>query len=153
MVKIVKGITSAILDFIMVGVVVPEALEYFAPSFSSYISLPPSTSVFEAFGLLGAALAVTGFLQNAYSKGDFPWLAGKIGGGVVDLLLFYYLFLLLPSGVASSAAVSESSGLVVLLALALVFSYGYLILDFIDARRTKRQGAQPVPGHNIPAGA
>ncbi len=142
--KIARGLSSAAFDFVAVGVAIPLALEFLAGPLSSYVSLPPSTSRWTAFILLGAALAATGFLQSAYSKGDFQWLFGKLGGAVVDLALFYYLFLLLPGSVGSArASVVESSGLVVLLGLAVVLSYGHLFLDFADARQTRRKSQNP----------
>ena len=136
--KIARGLSSAALDFLVVGVALPFALDYLAGPISAYVTLPPSSSRWAAFLLLGAALAATAFFRSAYSKGDFPWLFGRRGGAVVALALFYYLFLLLPSSIGSAAGVSESSGLVTLLGLAVALSYGYLLLDFVDARRSRR---------------
>ncbi len=138
MVKIAKGVSSAALSFIVVGVALPLALDYLARPLSSYLTLPPSSARWTVFVLIGAFLALTSFLQNGYSKGDFPWLFGKLGGGVADLALFYYLFLLLPSSAGSTGGVVESSGLIALLGLAVALSYGYLFLDFADARRNNR---------------
>jgi hypothetical protein len=139
LVKIANGLSSAALNLLAVGVALPLILDLLAVPLSSYIALPPSSARWTAFILFGACFAVTGFLRSAYSKGDFPWLFGRLGGGVVDLALFYYLFLLLPSSVASAGSVVESSGLLLLLGLAIALSYGYLILDFVDARQTKRE--------------
>ncbi|MDA4117325.1 MAG: hypothetical protein OK455_03170 [Thaumarchaeota archaeon] len=139
--KIARGVLSAALDFLVIGVVLPLALDYLSPLISSYVSLPPSSSRWLAFILFGALFAVTGFLQNGYSKGDFPWLFGKIGGGLVGLGFFYYLFLLLPSSSGSTSV--ESTGLLLLIVLAIALSYGYLILDFIDARQRKSKQVAP----------
>lgn len=126
----------AAVDFLAVGVLVPYVLEYLAPSISTYITLPSASEVWDVFILFGALLALTGFLQNAYSKGHYPWLFGKLGGGLVELGIFYFLFLLLPKSLGSAGV--ESSGLVSLVVLAIALSYGYLILDFFDARRKMR---------------
>ncbi len=120
--KIAKGVSSAALSFIVVGVALPLALDYLARPLSSYLTLPPSSARWTVFALIGAFLALTSFLQNGYSKGDFPWLFGKLGGGVADLALFYYLFLLLPGSAGSTGGVVESSGLIALLGLAVALS-------------------------------
>ena len=103
--------------------------------------LPPSSARWTAFILLGASFAVTGFLRSAYSKGDLPWLFGKLGGGLVDLALFYYLFLLLPSSVASAGAVVESSGLVLLLGLAIALEDARLHGGWLEAWGEPGQGS------------
>jgi len=138
MLKIAKGVTSAALNFVAVGIVLPLAVDYFAPTISSYIALPPSSARWTAFLLFGALFAVTAFLRNGYAKGDFPWLFGKVGGGLVTIGFLYYLFLFLPSAVGGAGSV-ESTGLLVLIVLAVVLGYGYLIFDFTDARRTNKQ--------------
>ncbi len=140
--KILKGLSSATLRFVLVGLAVPFLVEYFSPTISSYIRLPPPAQVWEELVLLGALFALMGFLMNAYSKGDFPWLFGKIGNGVVDAFFFTYLFLLLPNSLSSAGASAsvQSSGLLTLVYLAVALSYGYLILDFLDARRTRAEG-------------
>ena len=141
MAKIAKGVWSAALRFVVVGLAIPYLVEYFSPTISSYIALPPSALVWEALLLLGALFAVTGYLQNAYTKGDFPWLFGKIGSGIVNAVLFTYLFLLLPNSLRSAGASAgvESSGLLTLVYLAVALSYVYLILDFVDARQVKME--------------
>lgn len=133
-VNIAKGLSQAVLDFLVVGVGFPFALEYFSPVFSGYVTLPPSSEVYDVFALLGSLMAVAGFLRNAFSKGQYPWLVGRIGGGLVEFGIFYFLFLDIPNSLASAGV--ESSGLVALAALAVVLSYGYLVLDFFDARRS-----------------
>jgi hypothetical protein len=145
-VKLVRGFGSAVLNFVLVGIVIPEVLLAFAPDFSAYIKLPPSTEIWEVFLLFGVLLAVTNFCLNGYSKGEFPWLFGKIGLGLVDVGLFYFLFLLIPGSLnAAGATSSESSGLIYLVGLAVALSYGYIVLDFVDARRTlaSRPSLQP----------
>jgi hypothetical protein len=133
--KLVAGVSSAAVRFVAVGMVFPYVLEYFAPTVSSYVPLPPPDQVWESFVLFGALFAVTSFLQTAYTKGDFPWLFGKIGGGIVSLSFFTFLFLFLPKSVGSAGI--QSTGLLSLIYLAVGLSYLYLVLDFIDARRTK----------------
>ena len=128
----------------MVGVVFPYLLESFAPTISTYIQLPPAGEVWATFALFGALFGAASFLQNAYSKGDFQWLSGKVGSGVVDLLFFTYLFLLLPKGAGSGEGI-ESTGLLSLIYLAVALSYAYLVLDFFDARRSRPAAANPVP--------
>jgi hypothetical protein len=134
-VKIGKGISSAAIRFVVVGIVFPYLLEYFSPAVSSYLQLPPPSAVWVAFILIGALFAVTSFLQNAYSKGEFPWLFGKIGGGIASIVLFTYIFLLLPKTVGSAGV--QSTGLLSLIYLAVALSYCYLVLDFVDARRSR----------------
>jgi len=146
--KVFKGLGSAALNFVIVGIVIPEVLLAFAPNFSTYIKLPPSTEIWEVFLLFGVLFAVTGFCLNGYSKGEFPWLFGKIGGGLVDIGLFYFLFLLIPGSLSAGGTTSiESSGLIYLVGLAVVLSYGYIVLDFMDARRSlaARSSLQPTP--------
>jgi hypothetical protein len=142
-VKTAKGLSSAAVAFVVVGVAFPYLLEHFASTISTYIQLPPSVEVWAVFVLFGALFAATAFLQNAYSKGDYPWLFGKVGNGVVDLVFFTYLFLLLPKGVGSEGI--QSTGLLSLIYLAVALSYSYLVLDFVDARRSRPAGATPVP--------
>jgi hypothetical protein len=133
--KIAKGISSAALRFVIVGIVLPYVLEYFSPTISSYIQLPPPIEVWAVFILFGALFAATNFLQAAYSKGEYPWLFGKVGGGFVSIAFFTYLFLLLPKTVGSAGV--QSTGLLSLIYLDVGLSYGYLILDFVDARRSR----------------
>lgn len=120
------------------GVALPFVLDSIDRLISRYVTLPPSNerwSVFVAFGIL---FAVVGFLQRAYVKGDFPWLFGKIGGGVVSLAFYSYIFLFLPSpgGLASSQNF-QLGGLLALIYLSIGLSYLHLILDFVYARRTR----------------
>jgi hypothetical protein len=133
--KIAKGILSAAAAFLLVGVAFPYLLEYFSPEISSYVRLPPAEELWAVFLAIGAAFAVTTFLQNAYSKGDYPWLFGRLGRGIVSIALFTYLFSLLPSSLGSSGM--QASGMLYLIYLAVALSYGYLILDFYDARRSR----------------
>ncbi len=150
--KLSKGISSAVVIFVLIGVVIPLALDYLSPLFAGYLKLPPSTERWEVFILFGALFAVTSFCRNGYSKGDYPWLFGKIGGGLVDIALFYYIFLLLPSSLGSALGSGgiESSGLIYLVVLALVCSYGYTVFDFIDARRTNSSKSDTVPKPSTP---
>lgn len=135
MAKIAKGVSSAALRFVVVGIAFPYLLEYFSPTISTYLQLPPANEVWAVFILMGSLFAVTGYLQNAYSKGDYPWLFGKIGSGLSEAVFFTYLFLLLPNSVGTAGI--QSTGLLTLIYLAVALSYGYLILDFFDARRSR----------------
>ena len=135
MAKIAKGVSSAAFRLVVVGIAIPYLIEYFAPTISTYLQLPPANEVWAVFILMGCLFAVTGYLQNAYSKGDYPWLFGKIGSGLAEAVFFTYLFLLLPNGVGSAGI--QSTGLLTLIYLAVALSYGYLVLDFYDARRSR----------------
>lgn len=151
--KILKGVASAAVNFVGVGIVAPFAVTYLSPLISKYIALPPSFEIWEVLLLFGAVFAVTGFLQSGYSKGDFPWLFGKIGGGLAGIGFFYYLFLQLPSSVGSAGGV-ESSGLLLLVGLAIALSYGYMGFDFWDARRKNnatKAGRSGMAGATPPA--
>ena len=143
MVKIGKGLSKAVLNFVVVGVAFPYLLEYFSPQISVYVPLPSPGEVWAVFIAIGALFAVTGFLQNAYSKGDFPWLFGKLGSGIVTIALYIYLTSLLPSAIGSTGI--QTSDLLYLIYLAVALSYGYLILDFMDARQ-RREAKPAVPG-------
>jgi len=145
-----KGLSSAALSFAVVGVGFPYLLEYFSPQISSYVSLPRPDEIWAVFIAIGAMFAVTGFLQSAYSKGDFPWLFGRLGSGMVSVALYVFLVSLLPSTIGSSGI--QTSDLLYLIYLSVALSYGYLILDFVEARR--RRGAIPqVPAAPPQAGA
>jgi hypothetical protein len=133
--NIARGISSAAVSFVVVGIAFPYLLEFFSSAISTYVQLPPSAGVWTAFILIGALFAVTSFLQNAYSKGEYPWLFGRIGAGVASLVLFTYILLLVPKSDGSTAI--QATGLLTLIYLAVVLSYAYLILDFIDARRSR----------------
>ena len=137
MAKIANGVSSAALRFIALGVAVPYLLEYISPTVSTYLQLPPADEVWAVFILIGSLFAVTGFLQNAYSKGDYQWLFGKIGSGLLEVVLFTYLFLLLPNAATLSGTGVQSGGLLSLIYLAVALSYGYLVLDFYDTRRSR----------------
>jgi hypothetical protein len=141
--KIAKGISSAAVRFVIVGIVFPFLLEYFSPTLSSYVQLPPADQVWETFILFGALYGVTSFLQTAYSKGEYLWLLGKLGSGVVSILFFTYLFLLLPNTVGSAGI--QSTGLLSLIYLAVGLSYAYLVLDFYDARRSRNAKPKEEP--------
>ena len=145
--KLARGLGAAALNFVVIGVVIPEVLLAFAPKLSSYIKLPSTTEIWEAFLLLGVLFAVTNFCLNAYSKGQFPWLFGKIGGGLADIALFYFLFLLIPGSLTAGGGSTsiESTGLIYLVGLAVFLSYGYIVLDFLDARRSLGANSSPQP--------
>jgi hypothetical protein len=141
--KIAKGISSAVVRFVIVGIAFPYLLEYFSPTISAYVQLPPAIQVWEAFILFGVLYAVTGFLQAAYSKGEYPWLLGKVGSGVVNIAFFTYIFLLLPKNIGSAGI--QSTGLLYLIYLEVALAYLYLILDFYDARRSRAQKPKEPP--------
>jgi hypothetical protein len=135
MAKIAKGLLTATVNFVVVGVALPYLLEHFSSQITAYVPLPPAGQVWAVLLAIGALFAVTGFLQSAYSKGDYPWLFGKLGSGVAVLALYLFVFSLLPSSIGSTGI--QTSGLVYLVYLAIALSYGYLILDFYDARRSR----------------
>src|ERR1700733_4327846 len=135
MANLARGLTSAIVRFVLIGLALPFAIESFSPTISSYVKLPPPYDVWAALILIGALYAVSSFLQKAYSKGDYPWLLGTLMGGVASIALFTYLLLFLPTTVGSTQV--HSSGLLYLIYLAVALSYGYLFLDFFDARRSR----------------
>jgi hypothetical protein len=137
MVKIAKGILNAAVAFLVVGVVMPYLIGYYRPQILTYVQLPPQSSIWAALIGIGALFAVTSFFLNAYSKGDFPWLFGRLGNGIADIVLFTYMFSLLPSSIGSAAGI-QTSNLLYLIYLAVFLSYGYLILDFWVARRKKK---------------
>jgi hypothetical protein len=134
--NISKGILHGAVAFIAVGVVFPFLIGYFSPLISSYLKLPPQNSIWVAFIGIGILFALTSFLHNAYIKGDYPWLFGRLGSGIANLVLYIYIFALLPSSIGSSEI--QSSNLLLLIYLAIGLSYGYLILDFFDMRRNRR---------------
>jgi len=140
LVKIAKGILNAAVAFLVVDVVLPCLIGYYRPQVSSYVQLPPQNSMWATLIVIGALFAVTSFFQNAYSKGDFPWLFGRLGNGVVNIVFLVYLLSLLPSTFGSAGI--QTSNLLYLIYLAIALSYGYLFLDFWLARRMK-QGASP----------
>lgn len=134
--RLERGLLRAATNFAIVGVLFPYLLEYYSPQISSYVPLPPAYEVWAVFLAIGAGFAVTGFLQGAYSKGDYPWLFGKLASGVVSIAFFTFMFSLLPSSIGSAGEI-QASGLLYLIYLAVALSYGYLVLDFFEARRTK----------------
>jgi hypothetical protein len=133
-----KGVAVAAFYFAVVGLAFPFLLEHFSPQITTYVPLPPARSVWTAFLSIGAAFAVTGFLQGAYSKGEYPWLAGKLGSAIPDIALLTYLYSLVPSSVGSVGTV-ETSQLLYLVYLAIALSYCYLVFDFFDARRSSAE--------------
>lgn len=124
------------MAFLAVGVAIPYLLGYYRPQISAYVQLPPQGQIWAALVVIGGLFAVTGYLQNAYSKGDYPWLLGKLGRGFVGIAFFTYLFSLLPSSIGAAGKI-QTSDLLYLIYLAIALSYGYLVLDFYDARRTR----------------
>jgi hypothetical protein len=142
--KIFQGAGRAVLNFVVVGLAFPYVLESFSSAIATYIKLPPPSEVWAVFIAIGAAFALTGFLQHAYSKGEYPWLFGKIGSGVIDIALFTFALSLLPSGVGAASGSLHVSGLLYLVYLAIALPYGYLVLDFFDARRSKPAAPTPV---------
>ena len=150
MVKTSKGLQTAVVNFVVVGVVFPYLIESFSPQVSSYVSLPARSEIWAVLLLIGTMFAVTGFLQSAYSKGDFPWLFGKLASGVVSLALYLFLYSLLPSSLGSTGV--QASDLLYLIVLAVVLQYGYLVFDFWDARRRRAALKQFVTGAPPQAG-
>lgn len=148
--RVVKGGLAAALRFIVVGIAAPFALTHLSGAVSGYVKLPPNAEIWEVFILFGALFALMAFLENGFSKGEYPWLGGKIGGGLTSWGFYYYIFLLIPSGMSSeTGAQISATGLLVLIFLGIVFSYGYIVLDFFDYRRRRfgKPGTEsPTPG-------
>lgn len=132
MAKLSNGLVSAVPRFLIIGILFPFTLDYFYLEVSRFIALPPSFDRWITFVIFGSLFALVGFLQNAYKKGDYPWLFGKVGGGVVSLVFYSYLFLLLPR-VSGSQSI-QVAGLLPLIYVAIGLSYLHLILDFFEAR-------------------
>ena len=133
----IKGIISAVPVFVLVSIVLPYALQYFRPSVEKFIRLPPSQQLWAVFFLFGVIFAVFEFLLNAYVKGDYPWLVGKIGNGICSLAFLSYIFLgMIGSDSLGSEGVG-ADGLLLLIYASIGLSYLYLFLDFYDARSSK----------------
>src|SRR5579864_508676 len=146
--KTARGIASGAFNFVIVGVVFPFLIEYFAAAISKYVPLPAASEVWTVFIVLGVAFAITGFLQRAYSKGEYPWLAGKLLSAVASIGFYTFVFSLIPSGARSGGTI-ETSNLLYLIYLAIALAYGYLILDFYDARRNAAGYQRKVPTVSI----
>jgi hypothetical protein len=144
--KIANGLSRAVLNFVAVGAVLPYVIESFSTEISTYVPLPPPGEVWAVFVAIGAAFAVTGFLQHAYSKGEYPWLAGKLASGIVDIALFTYAYSLVPQSIGSASGGIQASDLLYLVYLAIALPYGYLVLDFFEARRNKGVVMSQAPG-------
>ncbi|MDA4128250.1 MAG: hypothetical protein OK422_02105 [Thaumarchaeota archaeon] len=147
-----KGLGAAVYKFLIVGVIAPLAIDYLRPAILRYIGLPPSQEIWIILGVFGVLFAVTAFFQNAYVKGDFPWLFGKLGGGAVTLAFYAYLFLVLPgtSSIAGSDGF-QGAGLLALIYVSIGLSYLHLFLDFADARRSRQRGAAGNPSNVTPS--
>lgn len=144
MVKLVKGIVIGVLMFVLIGVIFPLVLDRASSFLSSYVTLPPSSERWEILLGLGAVFGLTAFLQNAYSKGEYPWLFGRIGAGLATMALYYFAFLLLPGGGSSELGVGvDATGLLLLVYLGIFLSYGYIVLDFFDYRHRKMNNPAP----------
>lgn len=113
----------------------PLVLDYYEPVVSRYLTLPPSFERWTAFVTFGALFGVASFLQTVYVKGEFRWLLGKFGGGIVSLAFYSYVFIFLPG--TSSAQISQVGGLLILVYAAVGLSYVHMILDFMEARRAR----------------
>jgi len=120
---------------LVLGVAIPYLADYFRPQVLTYVALPPSSQIWEVFVVFGVLSAIVGFLQNAYINGQIPWLLGKLGGGAVSLALFSYVFLFLPNTLVAASQSFQATGLLLLAYAAIILSYLYLILDFMQHRR------------------
>jgi len=145
MVKLAKGLVTAAGMFVVVGIVFPLLLDRASSFLSSYVTLPPSPERWEILLGLGAFFALTAFLQNGYSKGEYPWLFGRIGAGLGSMALYYFAFLLLPGGGSTSGlgVGVDATGLLLLVYFGIFLSYGYIVLDFFDYRHRKMGNQQP----------
>jgi hypothetical protein len=133
--KILRGIGSAAIRFGVVGIAFPSAIDYFYQTISKYVTLPPSIERWTAFIIFGVLFAITAFLKSSHENGDYPWLAGKIGGGIVDLAFYTYLLLLLPAYAGSQAF--QLTGMLWLIYAAIFLSYLLMMLNFVHARRNR----------------
>ncbi|MDG6997446.1 MAG: hypothetical protein JRN52_16145 [Nitrososphaerota archaeon] len=134
-----KGVGSAVFVFILVGIVAPYAINYFRPLAERFAVLPPSQEIWMVFIFFGVVYAVVEYLQNAYAKGEYLWLAGRLGSGAASLGLFSYIFFyMIGSSSLSSEEGVDAAGLVTLIYVSIGLSYLYLFLDFYDARRSRR---------------
>lgn len=143
MVKIAKGVSIAAVRFVILGVAVPYLIDMFQTQITRYLTLPPSGERWIIFGAFGAGFALTGFLQAAYLKGDYPWLLGKLAAGAVGFAFYSYIFLIIarPANLPTSQSY-QLGGLLVLIYATIGLSYAYLFLDFFDVRRS-RAAAKP----------
>ncbi len=148
MAKIARGLLVGVALFLVVGVVLPYLLDYASGFLSNYVTLPrPSERWLILLGL-GGLFGATAFLQNAYSKGEYPWLFGRIGSGLTSMGFYYFVFLLLPGGGGSGGGnlglgvAVDATGLLLLVYLGIVLSYGYIVLDFFDYRHRKREASK-----------
>ncbi len=138
-----RGLISAVIVLVPVGILAPYVLQYFRPHFEKYITLPPSQEIWAMFLLFGALFALVEFLQNAYLKGDYHWLAGKLGSGIIGFAFLSYIFFYMVGSPSLGSAGVEATGLVLLISVSIGLSYLHLFLDFYDAR-----GSRPKPLEN-----
>ena len=132
------GIASALFVFVPIGILAPFVLQYFRPNFEQYITLPPSQEIWLVFLFFGALFALVEFLQNAYLKGDYHWLVGKLGSGILGFAFLSYIFFYMVGTPSLGSAGVEATGLVVLISVSIGLSYLHLFLDFYDARGSRR---------------
>lgn len=140
-----KGIGAAVLVFVLVGIILPYLLGYFRPLAEKYVILPSSTEIWVAFLIFGVLFAAVEYLQNAYSKGNYPWLLGKLLSGAVSLGFFSYIFFYMLGYNPAGTEGLETTGLVLLIYLSIGLSYLYLFLDFFDARRSRPSPTPSAP--------
>lgn len=136
--KIIKGVTSAAFVFVLVGIVAPYLIDYFRPLAEKFVTLPSSQQIWVVFLLFGALFAAFEFLQNAYPKGKYPWLLGKLGSGAVSLGFFSYIFFYMMGSSSLASAGVQATGLILLIYASIGLSYLYLFFDFYDARASSR---------------
>ncbi|MCL5068584.1 MAG: hypothetical protein M1368_09575 [Thaumarchaeota archaeon] len=132
-----KGVSSAVFVFALVGAVLPYLINYFRPLAEKYVILSSPQQIWMVFLLFGVLFAIVEYLQNAYSKGNYRWLTGKLGSGVVSLGFFSYIFFSMLGSNALSTEGVDTTGLVLLIYVSIGLSYLYLFLDFYDARSSR----------------
>lgn len=131
-----QGIISAAFSFVLVGVVVPAAIDAYRASLGRFFEVPTPIELYGTFLIFGAAFAVATFIQTTSEKWQYRWLAAKLADTLIGLAFFYYLFITLAAGSLGSAASRvEDGGLLDLVYFAIALSYAYLLLDFAGARR------------------
>ncbi len=129
-----KGVASAAFVFVLVGIIAPYAIGYFRPQAEKFVTLPSSQEIWVAFLAFGVLYAIVEYLQNAYAKGNYPWLAGKLASGAVSIGFFSYIFFYMLGSSSLGTAGMQADGLLLLIYASIGLSYVYLFLDFFDAR-------------------
>ncbi len=131
-----RGIISAAFSFVLVGIVVPAAIDAYRASLGRFFEVPAPLELYGTFLLFGAAFAVATFIETTSEKWQYRWLAAKLADGIIGLAFFYYLFVrIASSNLGAVESRVQDGGLLELVYVAIALSYLYLALDFGGARR------------------